>query len=835
MKNVSIQFRGEQKRIGKSRASWHKVYLRNLATDERIEITHLLLEEGGLGVVTDEMERELHGYRSGDVSITCYNIAGGILQSKRDKPAIELAWRSASEQTAAHEAYEDVADSFFMNAAGTGFLDDLTDKIQCEIDTGLDNVPDNVNLFDGLVVHETVKRLDRDLIEFTVRSWDAELTEFNAEEVADTTANPIKNITGLTVNSVAIGGMGGVYKLKFRVDNDNKDWIQFDEGDEVKLSGNLTFDVYNEYVEGHPRRQKIEVTVLDVSDLPAESAEDTLVMIPGGRGNMQVGYWYENEHVKSMVETLYAKAGITGTDVKVRMIDKENADHVFSYFNSEGRTASVNCIGSLGDDLFAFGVGDKLYRVKRQEAESLTYDHIATVDAGTIEKLFVREGDVWLVVGNATAAEIYQYTVTETACTRVNKVVPAETPHYNQVMIHPTQNKIYYVYGAIAGYHYYKYFDMATGAYSSAVKIDNYNKNLPADSGLAVSENSLFFWLELGNYYLVRENLLTFVDSSVMVPYDSAAYSQIGFATAENRVYARSKVKVGVLSPIREGWIAWHDNDTIQYGEVADAWDGQNLAQLTSLGEHVYGFLSGDADLVKLDQDSIHSFGAGFSYTPTGAMVVFDTSKQYLFGIAHLDATHFLAWEFSCRVVPYLITADFTGMNVKQALDECAKTFLCWHKRTGRYSARFYHRDYNVGMFIMGTDQYEQDTPIMMKWEHCYDAVKVTGIDGVWEAGNIAYDSKVLSISTRFIDHAIGQTIAQWHFNFFNSLVPRRLFLTRAIYLPQLEIGDKVVWRREYLAADQAFKFQLLETFDDFALQCVNQLQLKDDVIVMED
>lgn len=842
MKTVTDQFLGAQKRIGKCDASFHRVYLRNLATDERVEITKLLLEQGGLGVVTDEMERELHGYRSGDVSITCYNIAGGILQSKRDKPAVELAWLPASQQVAAHEAYEDVGDSFFLNSGGTGFFDNLTDKIQCEIFAGLNNCTDNIGQLEGLVVHDTVKRLDRDLIEFTVRSWDYELRDYNAEEVADTTVNPIKNITGLTIASMAEGGVSGVYKLKYRIDSGGVQWLQYDEGSEQELTGwpvGASYDLYNAFDAGHPKRQKVTVTVPDpLSDLPLENAEDTIVIIPGAAGNMQVGYWHENIHVKDMVETLYAKAGVTATDIKAKAIDRENANHIFTYFNAAARTATVNCIGHIGDDLFVFGVGDKLYRVKRQESESLTYDHIATVDAGTIQKVFIREGDVWLIIGNATAAEIYQYTVTETACTRVNKSVPADAPHYNQVMIHPTLNRIYFVYDNGTD-SYYRYYDIATDTYSVATKVAA-NSTIPSNSGLAVSENSLLFWLlETSQHSLSRYNFVTNTLQKTPGAYYNP-YVAMGYATDDEIFYARSVCSLG-----RKGFLYWRDAGISAWENPLSA--GEEIAYMTLSGTYLYAFLT-NTDIIKLSGTGRHLFATNFSYTPTAALTIFDTGKQYLFGVCHSDATHFLAWEYSCRVVPYLIRADFAGMNVKQALDECAKTFLCWHKRTGRYSARFYYRGYNVGEFTMGFGHYEEDAPIMQKWQHSYDAVRVTGIDGVWEAGNIAYDAKVLNISTRFIDHTIGQAIAQWHFNFFNSLVPRKLFLTKGIFLPQLEIGDKVVltheytgevynalvWRREYLASDQAFKFQLLELFDDFAIEVVNQLVLKDDVLVME-
>jgi hypothetical protein len=728
-----------------------------------------------------------------------------------------------------------------MNAAGTGFLDDLTDKIQCEIDTGLDNVPDNVNLFDGLVVHETVKRLDRDLIEFTVRSWDAELTEFNAEEVADTTANPIKNITGLTVNSVAIGGMGGVYKLKYRIDVHSTFvwyWMSYDGGTERRIYAGGSYDLYNAHDTDNPRSQYVTITApADMDDLPGENAEDALVLVPGGQGNMQVSYWYENKHLAEVVALLYAKAGVTGVTAKVKAIDRYNGEKHFSYFNDEAATTVLHDCVYVGDDWFVFAQNDKLMKVQRKSnGEALTYTEIGTVTAGKrIYRLWYTDGYIWGVIGAQTQNGLYcdailkastSAIISETAIPNIagrqlnNTAIDIDSDGHNlYYVLHSTTVSTTSLVG----------FCFATETFD-AIYTSGVEQHT---ASCTYAQGSVYWWA--GSKQRKWDIAAGTLSERYYLSAPGATQATV-YNSADGKFYT-TLTTGGILGMwfVRDGGLSGYCSPT---------------HYLFRVGAKVFGWTSGKTRLVRMrDGDAITMNDTDFSYTPEGIYALYDSTREEFFGIAKKDAGHFIAWTFNAQQEPYLITADFTGMNVKQALDECAKTFLCWHKRIGRYSARFYHRDYNVGMFIMGLGHYEQDTPIMQKWQHSYDAVKVTGIDGVWEAGNIAYDSKVLSISTRFIDHTIGQTIAQWHFNFFNSLVPRRLFLTRAIYLPQLEIGDKViltheytgakvntiVWRREYLAADQAFKFQLLETFDDFALQCVNQLQLKDDVIVMED
>lgn len=145
MRSVSENFLRQQ-RLLQSGGLWKRVYLAKGGTVH--EITPYLRKDG-LGEVTHQVEKELNEFVAEDVTMICIN------------------------------------DDFFFNAAGTGLFDDLSEEVVCTVDLGLEFANDTVRYFQGWLDPESVKRLDRKVIQFRAKGYLTKHELYNAEDIKD--------------------------------------------------------------------------------------------------------------------------------------------------------------------------------------------------------------------------------------------------------------------------------------------------------------------------------------------------------------------------------------------------------------------------------------------------------------------------------------------------------------------------------------------------------------------------------------------------------------------------------------------------------------------------
>ena len=872
MIEVSDKFTKELEKTGITSDTFARIYLEK--EEERVEITDYLIENG-LGVVTKEIEKkELNRFICGDVALTCVNTIGYSDKIKGDGEIKTIEIKEAKQplswvgRVQAEYETRKQSDEFFFNS-GSGFFDTLDERIRCEIYVGFKNCDDEILKFDGFIIPKSVKRLGMNKLEFVCHSWEKELEEYDAQEIADLTNPPIKKITGITLSSNILGGKKGVYKLKYNINSDGKGVLIYDDGDEVILTlGNRSYKIYNKYAEGDNRRQGIQITTaLDLNDLPDESQEDTIVIKFDASGILKPCYWYENIHLEDIVKKCFDKADITTQDIKVKEMETTTGKKDFSYYNAETKLQDVgDCIynkdPSQNYDLFIYTYGDRLMKVERRESETLLYRYVlSSVDSGAIYyKLWYYNKYIFALMKKSGTYYLKTFTINKDNDTFHKSYTMTNLQNYRWIVLNPQlESALIYLHWVALDGIYCHQFDMKTLSPKPIKKVANLKgtSSIATNSCMTCDGIWIYFWYSFFqklNYlmrckrvFLSAEILLQKNGGEKIKTYSNTALEDkpmsFSWGTSMGEPVGKyiyvtlpslASYEKQAPDDLRGDYFVWNElNKKIirMPDETKEA--PLFLMQPDNIDTRpkVYGWDDTGTKLVYFYNTDLKVLQDGFLYTPKSNPTILNDTRGFLFGIVHLGASNFIGWEYSNRVLPYLIIADFKGLNLRQALDNLAKNFLCIHYRQSKTSARFYYRDFYLDNFTMGKDKYQENSCQMKQWEHQYNDVKITGRNSKsWEAGQFDFNSKVLDITCKFLDGTQGQVVADWFLTYFE--VQRQIFKPSGIFLPHLELMDKItftdeyegiennllVYKSEYLHNERICRLELLEYFDDNAL-----------------
>jgi len=776
-----------------------KLFIANLSLNEPLVDRSEYLDIASIGNISERIEKDLNEFKAGDIYFRVFNL-----------------------------------NDFFLNDEGTGIVE-KDEQIRVMLKLRFRPVPgspavitDELVKFDGYIDTKAVQRVGENKIQIRAISWEQNMEAWNAETVADPDNSPFRNITGLgweAPNTPTIeGGELGVHTLTHTIEGSNHKW-QYDSGDRV--TGNTgTVEVWNEYKDATgalaQKEQKLTFTIIGA--LPAGTQTDVIVVIknPTNPILLHPCYWWENIHLETLVGELWDAVEydppfdldgiISDRNINVRSVPVETGEKVFSYYNSElSSKRSYSCV-YIGDDYFLFGLDDTLMIVKREETEALTYEVWGTLSAGLkIYRLWYVNGEAWGIAGTdeGNLTKMFMASFPTGVILELNMTLGSAPTNYPCNLLGVSiemkggvqGDKLYYMTGNWGGPTSYTElfeFDFPTRTFS-LVK-DFASEYYPYAGGCYA------FYPAAGNieYYVFPA-----VDSHIvrdhMVQYDITNDS---ISTHLITGFVRGP-KVGARCAHSEEfqYIYFEESSTHpQYGFTFMMWGNEGIIRgltsyPTTIGKYVWAFDS-DQHIVKFDSGNAQIVSdAIFIYDNKSHLCMYDTDNEYLFGIGHekVGLNRYLAWEFSATKRPFIHLADFTDMTIRDALNDLATAFLCTHKRTAYDAAFFYYREYakNEGseynLTPTGISRYYHPPKIKI-WKQIYDGVIVTGYESLqWAAGNILWGQRVLEISSRFLDDNLGQSVANWMWNFFRYR--RHLYEIDMKFLIHLELQDEVQFK----------------------------------------
>ncbi|MCK4329831.1 hypothetical protein KAX02_08305 [candidate division WOR-3 bacterium] len=250
---------------------------------EGIELT--TIRQGGIGRITQRVERNLNQFQPADISAICK---------------------------------EPVSPLFFKNDQ-TGYFDkeNLNDGYRVKVSSGIEGCEQWITKFDGKLNTNSVKRPIRERINFTAKGWLDNLKTYNAELIADTYEPAFKNITGLHFASCGDGSKVGAQYMDYGIETNGDKWVSLSGGEKVVLeTAGTTYEVFDKVEE-----TSINVYVsLSLNDLPLNAQQDSFTIKEVG-GTLIACGWWNNISLEDLVGKVFTECGITEQDIQVEDIE----------------------------------------------------------------------------------------------------------------------------------------------------------------------------------------------------------------------------------------------------------------------------------------------------------------------------------------------------------------------------------------------------------------------------------------------------------------------------------------------------------------------------------
>jgi hypothetical protein len=185
----------------------------------------------------------------------------------------------------------------------------------------------------------------------------------------------------------------------------------------------------------------------------------------------------------------------------------------------------------------------------------------------------------------------------------------------------------------------------------------------------------------------------------------------------------------------------------------------------------------------------------GHTYTPHPVCYL-DDDETYA-GISEMGALSvsrfFIGTNLSTFIVP---VADFTDLNVRQALNMMAEAYVCLWNRPELDTANFISRGNIVDTYTLTKTLYVPQYQITKQPPYLAIEAKNTYYEGrVYLARHpdnyMGEKGDILQIDNRFITPINKEVVAKVYYDFYNTI--RRIFEVETYYLIELELFDKVV------------------------------------------
>jgi hypothetical protein len=185
----------------------------------------------------------------------------------------------------------------------------------------------------------------------------------------------------------------------------------------------------------------------------------------------------------------------------------------------------------------------------------------------------------------------------------------------------------------------------------------------------------------------------------------------------------------------------------------------------------------------------------GHTYSPHPVCYL-DADEVYI-GNAEVGALaitrHFVGTNLSTFIVP---VADFTDLNIRQALNMLAEAYICLWNRPELDTANFISRGNYTDNYTLEKGLYFPQYQISKQPPYLAVEAKNTYYEGrVYLARHpdnyMGEKGDMLQIDNRFITPINKNAIAKVYYDFYNTI--RRIFEVEAYYMIELELFDKIV------------------------------------------
>jgi hypothetical protein len=185
----------------------------------------------------------------------------------------------------------------------------------------------------------------------------------------------------------------------------------------------------------------------------------------------------------------------------------------------------------------------------------------------------------------------------------------------------------------------------------------------------------------------------------------------------------------------------------------------------------------------------------GHTYSPHSVCYL-DDDDTYA-GCAEVGALartrFFIGSNLSILIVP---VADFTNLNVRQALNMMAEAYICLWNRPELDTANFISRGNYTDEYTLEKGLYLPQYQITKQPPYLAVEAKNTYYEGrVYLARHpdnyMGEKGDILQIDNRFITPVNKNAIAKVYYDFYNTI--RRIFEVETYYLIELELFDKII------------------------------------------
>jgi len=783
-----------------------------------VEGSEIVTVKGGIGRITQRVERKLNQFQPADISIT---------------------------------AKEPVSPIFFKDdQSGLFDKENLNRDYQVKVSSGIEGCEQWILKFDGKV-KRGVKRPIRERVTFTGMGWLDNAKRYNAELVADPDNPPFKNISGISFVTMGEGSKVGAKIMNHGIDSIGH-WLQFDSGDKKNVLEDETIILSDSVKES-------EITIeVDHSELPDDDQEDSFSVIKIDGVTLKAVGWWENIPLGTedgLVSKILTECGVTEQDIQV--------EEIVGIISGEKNFIFMNVTGVRRGNVTAFRIVEidepnKIIKALVGITAKITqkcYVYLFTIDYDSqtcISKLIFEMSDTYKAMkfmkfGNKWWVLISSRTKTYT--------LPYTRPFYHAYylknfdsdwevdysfafstlgssydftyacsgsVLESSATSIYFMGQKNVDTNGYSewYVKLFKLTYAAGVLTHTFIKTLEMDDttndkcfadehGTILPESSEDFY-----YYGIRKNASpTYLEIRKYALSGDAftTVKDVGVITGYIENFTRSTY---ANSPVRQGYFIYQETTAIDRA----FWIGRTgILYPETREETIKNLIYGNPDFVNYyfwwhyDVDGYHYIKS--MYADTGGEYKEVEKLDSKYSIEEIASEIFKGtlggWNFLGIVmekgskvitpflympgkVPIIEIADFTDMNCKDALTKLAEGFCCNFDIYEMTKGRFYFRGTTGGEMTLDSDQCIKQ-PVISYWENQCDGVIVENSKkGIrFRVGNTGFGDKIIEIDNVFVSsRGMAKVIAEWLYAFFNE---RRLLISVEVkFLIEIELFDKI-------------------------------------------
>lgn len=766
----------------------------------------------------------------------------------------------------------------FFKSDGTGKFDDMSIKYQVRVFKGITiggTVEWGDAIFDGELRNNTISRKRRGIIEFSVIGWLKEAERYNAEEIADKNSPPFRDIAGISVDygvPEPISGPLGARTMEFGEDQGIK-WLKYDGGEKVDLEDGVD----DTYILWDSIRDSCINIAVDYSELLDDGQVDFFTIIMDG-ANKIACYWYENIDIVDAVNLLVDRLeeGIPGSitrDIDVEEVVgaiEKNFIYLPPIIPNVTDDLKITCckvVDTDGGNIITVLVGtewktgdlNKLYKVVIDRADPTNYTaELISTGVDRFCRFVYFGGRTWVVCGEQVPTAntwlslerwrgVYLRRLSaDWTIFDENKTIAFSTWGFHLTYSFSPKygtDEVYCLYTELTGAPLHWKFGLRKYKYStdtwSDVKYPLRIDSFPDDHGVFAIQNDptekQFFYygtesestpgIHQGRRYDITHDIdeLLWANSSGD-PIDTIInYTwERKDGSYDKRVFSKFKKAIdpSIFNYVNiwikpDGTCLTHNEGIInktRYMDTNNRWKGKYSAWYCESGRcYIKSFSSYDGSS---EQES-KKLLIGYKPDIVAPKIYRISAGEFSFVGFITDNYTIVPFLYEFQMLPTVRKLDLTDQTVRSGLSDLAVGYLDIIARPTMTKVVFRFREKFRDTDTLDQDQYI-DTPVVKVWKHFYDGIIVKNSrDGLFtRRGNTGFDAKILTIDNIFISEGTIEQVADWYYNFYNSI--RKLILVERDMYVEPELMDKititlrklsggVMWNLETMVIEASF------------------------------